>query len=257
MARIRNNLCVMAAGLAAFSMSATPAVAAEIPRAGPAQALAYDSDAENVEGHRWRRHRHRGVDAGDVIAGVLVLGAVAAIASSASNNRDRRREREREDIRYRQREPDRRDYDNRSYNSRGIDNAVDMCVDQLERGNDRVSDIDNATRDGSGWDVSGRLDSGDRFSCRIDNEGRIRNIDIGGGYSSYTPAPATGPQLSDADYARARAATRYESQSEPDSYEVDYGDEPRPAYPGGPLPGESDADEDGYIDGDLYQSAAR
>ena len=47
------------------------------------------------------RHRDRGIDAGDVIAGVVVLGALAAIIGSSNSNRDRdRRDERRERVRY-------------------------------------------------------------------------------------------------------------------------------------------------------------
>lgn len=246
MALKRNKPAIVAAALAATSLAAIPAAAIELPRtsasATSAPVTAYDGDAENAEGRRYRRHR-RGVDAGDVIAGVLVLGTIAAIASSASSNRDRTNDRDyrrSSDVRYR--ESNRR---NSSRNSSGIDNAVDMCVDQVERGRDEVESVDNASRDSSGWNVSGSLDSGEYFSCRIDNEGRIRSIDMGDGFAdAYGASNAASPdrQWSDEDYASARASTRYrDNGAETDQDLPDYGNDPRPAYPGGPLPG-----EDGY-----------
>ena len=58
-----------------------------------------------VTAHGWRGYRHRDrVDAGDVLAGVLIIGGIAAIASAASNssrNRDYRDDRYRNDYRYR------------------------------------------------------------------------------------------------------------------------------------------------------------
>ena len=50
--------------------------------------------------HRHYRHRRGGVDAGDVIAGVLILGGIAAIADAASKNNRRERRDERYDPRY-------------------------------------------------------------------------------------------------------------------------------------------------------------
>jgi len=247
MALTTGKLAAAAASLAALSMTAIPVSAAPLPALHSAPAQAYDGSAENMYGYRGRRHRDRGIDAGDVIAGVLVLGAVAAIASSASSNNDRRRERE--DVRYREARP--------SYGSTGLDNAAGMCVDQVERGNERVDEVDRAERNASGWDVSGWLNSGERFSCHIDNEGRIRSVDIGGGYDEAAyklNGPAGGPQLSDADYARARAATRYQpvdDRYQQDDYgyavDADLENQPMPAYPGGPLPGEPGYDE--YVGG--------
>ncbi len=66
------------ASAAALSMIATPALARD----------------------RWGgwggRHHHDGIDAGDVIAGVLILGGIAAIASAASNSNKAKQQRERE-----------------------------------------------------------------------------------------------------------------------------------------------------------------
>lgn len=244
MALTQNKTAIMAAALAATSMTAIPAVAAELPQtsasATSAPAIAYDGDAENMQNHRYRRNR-RGVNGGDVIAGVLVLGAIAAIASSSSNNRDSNRTREpyrTNDVRYRQTQ--RRDS---GWSSNGIDRAVEMCVDQVERGRDRVDSVDNAARDSSGWRVSGSLDSGDYFSCQIDNEGRIRSIDLGDQYSGAYQSDAgssSDRQWTDDDYASARATTRDREYGGDtgDTATYDYGNEPRPAYPGGPLPGE-------------------
>ncbi|TIX50412.1 hypothetical protein [Alteraurantiacibacter aquimixticola] len=265
MALSRNPLAIAAAMLATTSMTALPASAAELPTISAAPAGAYDADGENAEGYRrYRRHRH-GVNAGDVIAGVVVLGAIAAIASSASNDRrDRDRYRVREDdVRYREAPPRR----SGSWSSSGIDNAVDMCVDQVERGSDRVESVDNASRDGAGWSVSGSLDNGDYFTCRIDNDGRIRSVDLGDGFAANDHGQSRnsydasllreGEQWSDERYARARAATNGQSvqpasyPSSDDRYargdaplvDADLDSAPRPAYPGGPLPG-----EEGYED---------
>ena len=74
---------------AAFSLLATPAAAVELPR--PVAVQAHDGDALNPERHRrWRRDRDD-IDAGDVVAGVVILGAIAAIAGAAKNRRDRGR----------------------------------------------------------------------------------------------------------------------------------------------------------------------
>lgn len=172
---------------ATVSMAATPAMARD----------------------RWGRHHHRGVDAGDVLAGVLIIGGIAAIASAANKSK---REREAEDYRYRQPQSypdDRYEYRDeprsvpRGNQVGGIDSAVDSCVGEVERGQDRVASVDNASRTSNGWQISGQLAAGGGFSCWIDNDGRIRNVDIGSSYSSYD-APA-GSQWDDEAYARARA----------------------------------------------------
>ncbi|MCB2066219.1 MAG: hypothetical protein KDE15_06210 [Erythrobacter sp.] len=251
---------------------AVPAMAAEAPVRAPGYAQVQTGDPGVVNQYRYRGYRpyrrHR-VDGGDVVAGVLVFGALAAILSSADNNR---RERERYDDRrpqprYDQRDYDRRDYDRRDYggrdsDSRGIQNAVDMCLDQVERGDERAESVDEARRGPDGWYVSGALRGGSGWQCWIDNDGRIRNVDIGrGGYSQAgdgdyyaSNAGARGDgQLSDDTYARARAATRAQSDG---SYSYDRAPaadgSAQPAYPGGPLPG-----EEGYGDDDGRYSTAQ
>lgn len=260
-----------AAGLiAAISMATTPAQAQAAKTApvaptgvsalfqqdagGHFDSSRYDAEAGTGEwrGRRygWRRghRRHRrGIDGGDVLAGVLILGGIAAIASAASNNNDRRYE----DRRYR----DRRDvrYDDRRNRTRntgaGLDNAVDQCLAEIER-DVRVEGVSSATRAASGWIVSGTLFNGSGFTCTIDNSGRISGID----YGRLSAADGAGygqvdRQWSDERYANARAQigsplytgdgqmiageAREVAYSDPTDY-----DGPLPAYPGGPLPGE-------------------
>lgn len=248
---------------AALSMAATPAAAAEIPVIAAPLAPAYTHaevlSVDAMEANQWRRydrrydrryrHRHRrGVDAGDVIAGVVVVGALAALLSS-SNNRDRdRRDDRHERVRY----DDRRD---RGYESRGIESAVDMCVDQVEYRDNRAENVDGADRTTSGWNVSGTLSDGERWTCFIDNSGEVRSIDYGATAYSQSPAASSRAQLSDAAYRNARATTRtaadeaYSYGTAPAAVPVEDG--PRPAYPGGPLPGEEGYDENWQVDEDL------
>ncbi len=76
----------------------TNAIHADFARGGPFDASTYDAQADTAEwrgrwgwGRRgwrrgWRGHR-RGVRAGDVLAGVAIIGGIAAIASAANNRR--------------------------------------------------------------------------------------------------------------------------------------------------------------------------
>ena len=186
---------------AAFCMAATPVAAVELPRASMpashAASVVYEGDS--AENYRYRRYRHRDrIDGGDILAGVLILGTIAAVASAASsNNRQREAERRapypREEYRYRS------DYNT---DGRGLDRAVGMCVDQIERGPDRVGSVDGANRTGEGWTVSGALDDGAGFTCRIDNMGRIRAVEIGASGAGFEPAGDN--QYGDDVYARAR-----------------------------------------------------
>ena len=261
MALRTSGFASLAALAAALSMAATPAAAAELPHRanGHAQVETGAPDAANQYRH-YRRHRDRGIDAGDVVAGVVVLGALAAIiGSSRDHRRDRERyEQPREQGRYDGRE--RQDYE-----SNGIERAVDMCIDEIERYDDRVETVDEARRAPDGWHVSGTLDNGSGWDCEIDNNGRISDVVMGGNgyvtpgdgryYGSQAVTPRGSGQLSDSAYASARASTRTPAD---DGYAYRYddtapapSDDARPAYPGGPLPGEEGYEADWQVDGDI------
>lgn len=115
-----------------------------------------------------RRDRDRdGIDAGDIIAGALIIGGIAAVAGSIGNDRDRYRDRtyggpyygDRYDDRY-DRYRDRRGY-NRYGNSR---QAVEQCVRAAQRtasrysyGRARVTDIRDIDRKRDGYRVQGTI----------------------------------------------------------------------------------------------------
>lgn len=220
MALTGNRLAMGTALAAVLSMVATPVLAADIPLPRAAHAAA---PADDIAQHR-RRHNN-GVDAGDIIAGVLVLGGIAAIAGAASKadrrDRDYRDYPEPrpypEDPRYRApTEPYRGDYQSGGQ-SGGMDRAVDMCVAEVER-SAQVGTVDNASRNGDGWFISGETGNGAPWTCRIGNDGRISDVDLGDNYRSDNSgyaAPSddryadggqnTGSQYDDETYARARA----------------------------------------------------
>jgi hypothetical protein len=145
---------------------------------------------------RHRRHwdRHRvDVDATDVIAGVLILGTIAAIADSGERKRRDRRS-ERYDPPYR---PDPRpdtgyDYDRKGGDQPGWDQsgsarteagrAADACAwaAEGEAGRDaRTTAIDGVRAEGDGWSVDGRVaDAGGdtrAFRCTF-RAGRVSGI---------------------------------------------------------------------------------
>lgn len=241
------SISVVPALLAVVSMTAMPAQAAELPQVGPVhvtQAISpawAPGDDTADQYRRYRHRRHRGVDAGDVIAGVLILGGIAAVASAASRSRDR-------NPRY----PDHQRGNYHNGDTRGLDRAVSICVDEIER-NARIQTVDAVNRNARGWSVTGSMYDGQSFSCAIGENGRIDAIDYGRGGATYGNGYSDGGygyeanngiddrQYSDDYYAAARART----------------ESAVPAYPGGPLPGEEDQSY-GAADieyGDGYQGA--
>jgi len=116
------------------------------------------------------RHRDRhdnGISAGEVIAGAVILGGLAAILSSGDNDRYDNRDR-----RYRDRDYNNRNYNNRNYNNRnnrgyGNNNgrrAVEACVAAAERVAQRytgsraeVYEIRDVDRERRGFEVKGRI----------------------------------------------------------------------------------------------------
>lgn len=124
------------------------------------------------------RDRDRGIDAGDVIAGALIIGGIAAVASAAKNDRY--------DDRYRTRgygyDHDNR-YDRRY--DRGYDNsqrAVQLCAAAVQRDVRRygyryadVTQIRDVDRERYGYEVKGRLVvDGQRTYDRYDRRGSRR-----------------------------------------------------------------------------------
>ncbi|QYU70374.1 hypothetical protein J4558_09755 [Leptolyngbya sp. 15MV] len=237
MARLNSfsaTLCLAAAS----SLAATPVAAAELPvsttrSATAAAAPVLDSNDQNAQRSRWDRHRYRHrdrVSTGDVLAGVLIIGGIAAVASAAS-----RSSRERDDYRYRDYRTDYRPYrgDSRSSDPRGIDNAVRLCVNEVER-DARVDTVDGVERTGAGWRVTGSLFDGAGFTCRIGGNGRIEAVDFGRHGMGYDGAMDDG-QWSDDRYRSAWASVDAQPAAEPL-------DGPLPPYPGGPIDGDFDDD---------------
>lgn len=161
------------ASAAAFSMMATPAMARDWGWGGG-------------WGGRYH-HRDRGIDGGDILAGILIIGGIAAIASAASkSSKDSRKN---DEYRY----PDQTPQNDRSAGY-GQDNrpewqenagsamntAINRCMDEIDRGQTGVDAVDSVNREGEGWRVQGRVNGGSNFTCAIDGEGRIRQVSIDG-----------------------------------------------------------------------------
>lgn len=224
MARLFSRFASATALISAFSMVATPAYAASLPVAShpiSAAPVAWQGwkagdDVANHRGYPYRRHRG-GLDTGDVLAGVLIIGGIAAIASAASNNSNRQREarnypdyrdgdyrgsdyRNNDRYPYRDRPNDRQGDDSRYSDGRGMDRAADMCVREVER-REQVEDVGNVRRTADGWRVEGSLRNGREFACEIDNDGRISDVRLDTGVAGTS---GDDRQWRDEDYARAR-----------------------------------------------------
>jgi len=186
MALRTNKFAAATAVAAAFSLLATPVAARDY-----------------YGGHH--RHHHDDIDTGDVVAGVVLLGAIAALAGAAHNNRAS------ETYRYPPPEPEPvpdAGYQvpgvNGQFGTLGIDRAVDLCVTQLELGNSRVASVDGANRAAEGWRVDGVLENGAGFSCTVGNDSRLSDVRVGDANESYEPR-AEG-EYSDDYYESARAS---------------------------------------------------
>lgn len=110
------------------------------------------------------RDRGNGIGAGEIIAGALVIGGIAAIAATAGNNNDR------DDYRYsggdyRYDRAGYSGYDNARYGRDGSRQAVEQCVLAAERdanraswgGRSDVTDIRSVRQTRNGYEVRGRI----------------------------------------------------------------------------------------------------
>lgn len=148
-------------------VSAVTALAASLAMAAtPVQARGW--------GHGHYNHRYNdGVDAGDIFTGLLVIGAIAAIASAADRpSRDSRQND------YQSRNGD-GESEPEGTSSPAMDGAVDSCVDAVERDGHTVDTVDTVDREGDGWRVLGRADKGP-FRCSVGRGGEVRDLLVGG-----------------------------------------------------------------------------
>jgi len=131
-------------------------------------------------GQQFRHRQNNRIGAGEVIAGVAILGVIAAIASSGSRSRNQ-------------------GYDNDYRGSIGTeDAAADACAVAAEQrfGRDaRVTGIDTVDRLRDGYSVRGTIETGNgrydrnrssqqRFTCAV-RFGAVERLDIDGGYRGY------------------------------------------------------------------------
>jgi len=189
-----------AAVLASATMLATPALAAtrtvpvSIPlSADPAPLPVWTPADDTAEAHRWHRYRHHGdgIDGGDLLGGLLVIGGIAAVAAAIDKDQEERRgdRTQGHDYPYRDAPGDYRDADrdvdhdidrdsDRDYgrgpdrsDNRAADRAVEACSAEAARTGrvDEIYDVDNV--DGE-WRVRGDYANGREFTCTVDSSGR-------------------------------------------------------------------------------------
>lgn len=214
MSLIKHKLAAATAVAAAFSLAATPAWAAELPRVA-GQGQAWDGHALDVEG-RGRHGGHRGhwnddddwdIDGDDVLAGVLILGGIAAIGAIASSGKNRQEPAYPEPASYPEAAPYPEDASYQappSYRAGGMSAAVDTCVAEVEAQRGAVGSVDRASRSGEGWYVAGELEGGVGYSCWIDGEGRVSDIEAGD-YDARYDAPVEADTATTALVSKQRA----------------------------------------------------
>jgi hypothetical protein len=205
MSLIKHKLAAATAVAAALSLAAAPASAAELPRVA-GQGETWDAHALDVAGHGHHRG-HRGgwgrgddwdIDGDDVLAGVLILGGIAAISAIANSGKHREQSYPEPSYPEPEAYPDGVAYqapDDRS-RSGGMAQAVDTCVAEVEAGRGPVGSVDRASRSGDGWYVAGELDGGAPYSCWVDGAGRVTDIEAGDTGASYEA-----PDESEAGYS--------------------------------------------------------
>lgn len=175
------------------------------PAIAVAAAAMLSMTASPAMARSWHRHHRNHIDGGDVLAGVLIVGGIAAIAAAASNANKQKRNR---DYRY----PDNRNYPDYRYPDRNyrdyrepaprygepsgpsggppysdswrdngsMDGAVDTCVGEVERSSRDVDTVDSVSREDNGWRVDGRVEGGRYYSCSVDRDGRVRRVTVDG-----------------------------------------------------------------------------
>lgn len=151
-----------------------------------AGAMALSSAAPALAQDRWR-DRDDGIDAGEVIAGALIIGGLAAVLGGLGNDDDR--------YDYRRQGYDGRYYNNGryGYNQGNPQQAIEQCVRTAEREAQRrgyradVTDIRDVDRNNRGFIVKGRIavnERGGSWRPGMPNHGRGWGGDYRGWNSS-------------------------------------------------------------------------
>lgn len=149
--------------------------------------------------------RDNGIDAGDIIAGALIIGGIAAVAGAFDGRDDR----------YTYRDRDRRYYD-RDYRGMSSRGAVERCIRAAEQrayrvgyGRVKVTDIRDVDRKSYGYKIKGRIavDSGyrgGRYGRGWDNDYRGWNNSMRGWDSGKFSCKVDGRGVRDLDYSGIR-----------------------------------------------------
>jgi len=200
--RLFHSAARAATVLAAATMTLSPVIAATPAKPKPKPPItvpialplshrpvlqAWTPADDTVYDHRrWRRYRHHdGIDGGDVIGGLLVLGGIAAVAAAIDKDKQERRDRTQgrdypyrgdsyRDRPYDYREGEAaRDYGRERYDQdpREADRAVDACSAEAAR-TGRVDEIFDVQKIDGEWRVKGDFAGGGDFTCTVDANGR-------------------------------------------------------------------------------------
>ncbi len=164
------------------------------PRAIAAPAGGWSPSADVAHDRGWGRHHHDdGIDGGDLLAGILILGGIAAIASAASSASKQGHARQAEymppqgapeqafpqqqDPDYRAPSP-KQDW-NESADTSRLDDAADACADAVS-GHARVDHVYRVdpSGSGSGYRVAGDFTSGETFACEVNGD-RVESVYYG------------------------------------------------------------------------------
>lgn len=136
---------------------------------------------EDNADRRRRRHRRGRVSAGDVFAGIAILGGIAIIADAASKSKKRNRN-DYPPQNYPQQNVPQQNNSQNGFGNDDIGSAVNICSDAAlqSAGNGyQVNQIRSVNRDGQGWRVEGSLVGPDsaNFSCGVAN-GNVQFIQL-------------------------------------------------------------------------------
>lgn len=141
---------------------------------------------EDNADRRRRRHRRGRVRAGDVFAGIAILGGIAIIADAASKSKKRNRKdyppQDYPPQNYPPQNVPQRNNSQVGFGDNDIGSAVNICSDaalQSAGSQYQVNQIRSVTRDGQGWRVEGSLVGPDQagFSCGVAN-GNVQFIQL-------------------------------------------------------------------------------